>query len=369
MDNLTHSLVGLAAAKAGLGRLSPYATVVCVAASNVPDADIVTLAGGPSYYLANHRGITHSIVGTLALGVALPVLFFVGERLVARVRGREPRARLWGLLVCSLLLAASHPLLDWTNSYGVRPFLPWDGRWIYGDILFVIDPWVWLVLGGACFLFTARTRPRAVAWALVTLIAFGFFFLFTARVAYAPYALWLAGVAVFVVLHRRGAGARFGPKVAAAALAFVFVYCCWLAVMHARAQGYAEHVALGFPSEPQKMLTRVAATPLPADPRAWRCLAETSRATFRFDVTLDTHDAGPHNLVAFEKPAGDDARIIERASADERARVLLDFARFPAALVRRGEAGGWVVQFADLRFTEPGASARPGSFALDVPVK
>ncbi len=48
--------------------------------------------------------------------------------------------------------------------------------------------------------------------------------------------------------------------------------------------------------------------------------------------------------------------------------MLLDFARFPSARVRRADSGGWVVQFADLRFTEPGARARPGGFALDVTV-
>lgn len=369
MDNLTHSLVGLAAAKAGLGRLSPYATLVCVAAANLPDADIVALAGGPSYYLANHRGITHSIVGTLALGVLFPIMFAGVERLVARVRGREPRARLWGLMLCSLLLIASHPLLDWTNSYGVRPLLPWDGRWIYGDILFVVDPWIWLVTGGACFLLTARTRLRAAAWALVALAAFGVFFLFTGRVAYAAYAIWFAGLAAFALLQRLGAGARFGGKLAVASLAFVFAYCCALAVMQARAQSIAEHVAHDLPSEPQKPLTRVAATPLPADPWAWRCLAETSSATYRFDITLGESSTRTRNFVSVEKPTGEAAALVSRASEDERARVLLDFARFPVARVRREEAGGWLVQLADLRFTEPGARARPGSFALDVPVK
>lgn len=376
MDNLTHSLVGLAAAKAGLGRLSPYATFACVAAANAPDADIVALAGGPSYYLANHRGVTHSIVGTLALGFAFPILLFAAERLAARLRGREPRARLKGLLVCSLLLAASHPLLDWTNSYGVRPFLPWDGRWIYGDILFVVDPWVWLALGGACFLLTARTRLRAAAWALLAVVATTFFFLFAGRGAagITPVAcgLWLAGLALFVALHLRGAGARFGPKVAAAALALLVVYCGALSLAHARARETAERLAREVSTRGGERLTRVAATPLPADPRAWRCLAETDRSTFRFDVTLggvDGSDGGPRNFVAVEKPSGEAASLVARASGVERARVLLDFARFPVARVRRDEAaGGWVVQLADLRFTEPGAGARPGSFALDVPV-
>ncbi len=84
MDNLTHSLVGLVAAKAGLERTTPYATAVCVIAANLPDADLVMLAKGPWVYLANHRGITHSIVGTLALGLLLPVLVFACERMLAR---------------------------------------------------------------------------------------------------------------------------------------------------------------------------------------------------------------------------------------------------------------------------------------------
>jgi inner membrane protein len=351
--------------------VSPYATLVCVAAANLPDADIVALAGGPSYYLANHRGITHSIVGTLALAVAFPVLFVAAERLVARLRGREPRARLKGLLVCSLLLSASHPLLDWTNSYGVRPFLPWDGRWIYGDILFVVDPWVWLTLGGACFLLTTHTRLRTAAWVLLALATTAIFFLFTGRgTAQGAYVFWLVGLAFFVSLHWLGAGKRFGWKVAAASLTFVFVYCCALSVIHARAESHANNVARSLSYQGGERVTRVAATPLPADPRAWRCFAETDRASFRFDLTLDDASAEePQNFVAFEKPSGDEARIIERASKDARARVLLDFARFPVARVRRDDAGGSVVQFADLRFTEPGSRARPGSFALDVPVK
>lgn len=373
MDNLTHSLVGLAASKAGLERLSPYATVVCVAAANLPDADIVALAGGPSYYLANHRGITHSIVGTLALGVAFPILFVVFERLLARVRGREPRARLRGLMLCSLLLIASHPLLDWTNSYGVRPLLPWDGRWIYGDILFVVDPWVWLVLGGACFLLTARTRLRAVAWALLAAVTTALFFLFAGRgsagVTPAMYALWLAGLALFAALHLRGLGARFGSKAAVAALAFVVVYCGALALIHARARETAEQLAREISSSGGERLTRVAATPLPVDPFAWRCLAETDRSTFRFDVALGggESDKGARNLIAEPKPSGEASAVVARASNDPRARVLLDFARFPVTLVRGDEAGGWVVTIADLRFTEP--RARSGSFVLEVPVK
>jgi len=372
VDNLTHSLVGLAAAKAGLGRRSAYATFVCVAAANLPDIDIVALAGGPAFYLEHHRGVTHSIVGMLALAVVFPLLLFAGERVVARLRGREPRASLKGLLVCSLLLSVSHPLLDWTNSYGVRPFLPWDASWFYGDLLFIVDPWVWLTLGGACSLL-ATARWRVAAWGLLALVVTLLFF----RVAASPEAgvptgalvIWAAGLAAFVILHFKKAGARFGARVAAAALLFVVVYCGALFVVQRRAHGEARAAARELAARGGEEVLRVEATPVLADPRVWRCLAESDRSTARFDLTLGGGTAdGLRNVVSFAKPAGEEAGAVARASEGYAARVLLDFARFPVSRVVPGEAGGSVVQFADLRYTEPGSRARVGGFALDVPV-
>lgn len=377
MDNLTHSLVGLAAAKAGLERQSPYATFVCVAAANLPDIDIVGLARGPAFYLEHHRGITHSIVGMLALAVAFPLLFWAAERLWARVRGHDSRARLKGLLVCSLLLSASHPLLDWTNSYGVRPWLPWDGRWIYGDLLFIIDPWVWLVLGGACFLL-AKSRWGVVGWGtLAVVITFLFFRVATQSdaglagrgVPAGALVLWCAGLAAFAALRWKGAGVRLGWGVAASALAFVLFYCCVLSFVQTSARSQAEQAARGLASRTDERVLRVAATPVLADPFTWRCLTENERSTSRFDMRLGRtlpEELGP--VTRYERPAGEDEELVRQASEGEAARVLLDFARFPVARVRRTERAGWVVQFADLRYTEPGSRARVGGFALDVPL-
>jgi inner membrane protein len=374
VDNLTHSLVGLAAAKAGLERQTPYAAFACVVAANLPDIDIVALVKGPSFYLANHRGITHSVVGTLTLALAFPLLFFAAERLFARLRGREPRARLKGLLVCSLLLSASHPLLDWTNSYGLRPFLPWDGRWIYGDLLFIADPWIWLTLGGACFLLTAATRWRAALWGLLALAVTLLFFrvAWSADAGMPPVALvlWPAAIISIYVMHRARVGTRLGAKVSAAALVLVVAYCGALAVVHARARRSAETFARGLTRQEGERVRRLAATPMLADPLTWRCLAATDRSTYRFDLKLGELSSDEfRNVVSFERPEGFEAELVGRASADERARVLLDFARFPVARLRRVASGEWVVQFADLRYTEPGARGRVGGFALDVPLK
>src|SRR5205823_11340128 len=148
MDNLAHSLVGLTSAKAGLEKLSPYATTICVISANAADADFLSLLFGDRWtLLREHRGVTHSIVGTITIGILVPVLAYAIDRIVASIRKSALRIRFRGLLLASLVAAATHPLMDWTNNYGVRPLLPWSGRWFYGDLVFIVDPYIWLVLG------------------------------------------------------------------------------------------------------------------------------------------------------------------------------------------------------------------------------
>jgi hypothetical protein len=140
-----------------------------------------------------------------------------------------------------------------------------------------------------------------------------------------------------------------------------------LLVVQARARHEAEVFAGGLSSPEGGRVLRVAATPVLADPLTWRCLYETDRSTTRYDMRLGAaYLTDLRHVVSFARPAGEDEEIVRRASEDAAARVLLDFARFPVARVRPADSGGWVVQFADLRFTEPGA--RAGGFALDVPV-
>jgi inner membrane protein len=378
MDNLTHTLVGLTAAKAGLERLSPGATVVCMLAANAPDADILAAFGGSWFYLRHHRGITHSIVGTLAIALLIPLLFYAGDLIIARLRRRAPRVRLRGLVIASLLLSASHPLMDWTNNYGVRPLLPWSGRWFYGDLVFIVDPWLWLSLGGASFLLTAKARWRSIAWGALALLATVAFVILPLRTGetypLASRAVWLAWLVCLIVAHRMNIATRWKSSIALAALAFVVVYWGVLSVLHGRALTRARVVAESQATERQESLLRVAAMPSLADPSLWRVLAETDRATYRFDTSLltrvETELRSPAALTRFEKPQGEAAELAARAAEDERAKIFLDFARFPATRVQTQNcAEELLVQFADLRFTEPGTPRRTGNFGLEIPVR
>ena len=105
---------------AGLDRLSPWATTVCVLAANSPDSDIIVGVTTDRWnYLHHHRGITHSIVGTIAIGLLVPLLVAVTERTIASIRRRAPTIRLRGLMAASLIAAATHPLMDWMNNNGL----------------------------------------------------------------------------------------------------------------------------------------------------------------------------------------------------------------------------------------------------------
>src|SRR5215213_1348931 len=254
MDNLTHSLVGLAAAKAGLERLSPGATAVALLAANGPDIDILAALGGKWFYLHHHRGVTHSILGTLALALLIPSLFYAVDLLVSRLRKRPPRVKFKGLLIVSLVLSVSHPLMDWTNNYGVRPLLPWDGRWYYGDLVFIIDPWLWLVVGGAAFMLTSVKRWQVIFWAALALVVTGL--VLSARLENWGLlhpnlfrALWVAGVVALVIVRLTRLAERWGSRVALAALAFVVLYWGGLAIAHRSALSEARTIAQKLSSE------------------------------------------------------------------------------------------------------------------------
>ena len=318
MDNLTHSLVGLTAAKTGLERLSPGATLLCVLAANAPDADVaVGLFGDRWDLLQHHRGITHAIAGTAFLALLLPLIFYGIDRFWARARHRPPKMNLRGLLIASFVASATHPLLDWTNNYGIRFLLPWNPRWFYGDLVFIVDPFMWLALvAGLLVLWRVREQTKA--------------------------------------------------KIAFASLAVIVVYWGALGLAHAHALNRGREAAQRIVTPNGETIARLAAMPTLANPLRWDCVFETEKATYRFRVALNG-ETPAGRVIRYPKPAGALDAALQAVSQEKPARVFLGFARFPVARLRDpGCTTQTLLQLADLRYTEPGASR--GTFALELPV-
>ncbi len=151
MDNVTHTLTALALSRAGLNRVSPRAGWILVVAANAADLDILFRSRGLIEYLNYHRQATHSWPA-VPLVAALAVL-------LVRLAGRRPLPWLRAYAV-ALAGAATHPLLDWCNVYGVRWLAPFSDQWFHGDIFYVVDVCLWVALIAA---FAAPAISRLVS--------------------------------------------------------------------------------------------------------------------------------------------------------------------------------------------------------------
>jgi inner membrane protein len=179
MENLTHTLIGLAAGEAfarwtrptegGLPQAARRSLFVTLAAigGNAPDADLAwsyTAADRRFGYMLEHRGYTHTILGCLVLAG----LLYAGAEWWMRRRRLlpAPRDRLHLALV-TVVGTLLHLGMDALNTYGVHPFWPFDNRWFYGDSLFIAEPLFWLA--GAPLIFLVRSWLARVLLSLAVI--------------------------------------------------------------------------------------------------------------------------------------------------------------------------------------------------------
>jgi inner membrane protein len=145
MDNLTHTLFGAALGEAGLRRRSPLATPVLLIGANLPDIDIAAAFFG--HTLSFRRGWTHGVLAVVILPLLLTGATLAWDAWVRRRRHpAAPAPQPFHLAIVAFVAVLSHPFLDWLNNYGLRWLMPFDGTWFYGDALFIIDPWLWILM-------------------------------------------------------------------------------------------------------------------------------------------------------------------------------------------------------------------------------
>jgi len=189
-----------------------------IVGANLPDIDILSFVGGTDYALGFRRGWTH---GVLAM-VVLPLLLVWILRVIDRRRtglsppGFDTRALLW----IGYLAVISHPLLDWLNTYGVRLLMPFDGRWFYGDALFIMDPWLWLMLGGSLLLARGGGSAKWVALGILTSLLV----LATPQIHFGVRTTWVVGLSLLLAARRFGAGRLRGPRTAAVGISLAGIY-------------------------------------------------------------------------------------------------------------------------------------------------
>ena len=348
MDNVTHSLFGLCLAKAGLERSTPLATATLVISSNLPDIDAVMRVGGSLSHLEYHRGITHSFVGLAVLAALFTFLLTVIDRGYRTRRdpfGRPIRPPT--VFFLAYLGGLGHLFMDFTNSYGVRPLLPFSDRWFYGDLAFVADPWIWLILGSASVWLTAKGLPRAMMWMTIgtglgLVVALAFRSPPESLMAISPLPvqsvvrmIWFIGLAAVGLgaLLRWG---RAGPKVARYSLVFLALYYCGMWTAKRSALDQARN------SLPASGAISVAVWPEPGNPMRWQSVAAFRDSLFAEHLTIIRPGPGWQEFPAL------DARIADALRRSREGKVFLDFARYVSATVEERE-DGYMVALRDLR--------------------
>ena len=166
MDNLTHSLAGWALGQAGLKSQTRKGLAALILGANMPDIDVFFgwVAWDP---LAIHRGFTHSFVGGVVLmPPILAALLWLLDRWQVR-RGATFKSGLamrWRWLVALCYIGAiSHPSLDVLTTYSVQLLSPFSSAWFHSDGLFIIDLWIWLLLGSTIAV-SKWMEKRGRAW-------------------------------------------------------------------------------------------------------------------------------------------------------------------------------------------------------------
>jgi inner membrane protein len=162
MDNLAHILAGAALGQAGLKKKTGLGMATLVISANLPDIDAVGILLGEN--LAWRQGWTHGPIAMLVLPILLVAATVLFDRWQARRGSRpvdRPPVHVGWLLALAYMGWASHPLLDFMNTYGIRLLMPLSERWFYGDALFIIDVWLWTALALGVWLSGRRWKSGA----------------------------------------------------------------------------------------------------------------------------------------------------------------------------------------------------------------
>ncbi len=348
MENVCHTLAGFALARGGLADGTPLATTALVVGANLPDVDLVWSSFRSALvYDHYHRGWTHSIPGSLGLALVWWLFLLAANRWLA-ARGTARRARPGPLLLAAATGVGSHVLMDAANSYGIRPFLPWSDRWVYGDLWVIVDPWLWLFLGGAVYLSAAGGWRRDAIW-LMAAAAAAIVVLSAPVVPASCRAAWAAGLAITLSVCRKGA-LRPGPAAARAGLGLVVVYAGLCAVSHHAALGRIERLAAAGPAGTER---KVAALPHPADPLRWEgIIADAS--TLRYGTIGALPALGRTGPGMTILTRGLDLEAAARLGESCAGAVVREFYRFPVATLEEEPGGGRAMVVRDARYTRKG---------------
>lgn len=263
MDPVTHTFVGAGLAATDLGRTTRHATAALVIGANLPDIDVLSYFHGADFALGFRRGWTHGIPALLVLPALLAALLIVWDRWRRHDR-LSPALQPRRLLMLCYLACFTHPCLDWLNTYGMRWWMPFRDSWSYGDAVFIVDPWLWLVLGGGWLIGRRASRISGVTAVIVAAAVLAL--VGNEAPAYLPTVAAVSLALLGAFFWRSWPGWLSGHRAAVTGLLLGLVYIGGMITLHARTVT-AVGVELGSRglAEPRELLVG----PVPTEHLVW----------------------------------------------------------------------------------------------------
>jgi inner membrane protein len=318
VEPVTHFLTNLCLSRAGLNRTTSLATAMMVASAEMPDLDLLYGLGGPAAGFDGHRGFTHTLLGAPLVGALSLAAVWLWYRLRLRLKHPPPTPPRWGLLfLYGCLGGVIHILLDFTNSYGVRPFAPFYDRWFAWDTVYIIEPVMLVIL-------------------VAGLVLPSLFALIQEEVA-----------------SRRTVSRGRGGAVIALAAIVVF----WGVRDYQHRKAVAALEARIYQGEDP---VRVSAFPYPINPFLWSAVAETKDFYASMHVNSLTGALDPEDRMEIRYKS-EDTPVTLAAKDSHMGRVYMHWARHPMTEVEPlspAEGGGYRVRFYDLRYVYPEPNSR-----------
>jgi inner membrane protein len=336
VDNLTHSLFGWAIGRTlPHQRWGPWVAPLSILSANLPDFEsALTPHADMADFLLYHRGWGHSFLGLALASLGLAVVVTVLGRWFSKRFAEEQRPTFLRSLMVIVPCAMTHLLLDYWNTYGIRPLYPFDPTWIYGDMVFIVDGWVWMILLAAIAWGTTfkRSDTDGPTFRRTPVVAIGLCGLVAAAavltatlfelvpVIYAVIWIGLGGTFLWI---RRSKWVHPHPRLAGAVgLSALCVYVTVLTGMNriAHARGLTAHAALV-----DAPVLDSSASPIPGIPWRYEVLIESETQVHRYSMDVLTgashrHDPIERNL--------DDPRLVTHHPSKQ-IRAWRSFARHP----------------------------------------
>jgi inner membrane protein len=227
----------------------------------------------------------------------------------------------------------------------MRWLMPFNGRWFYGDSLFIIDPWIWLVLGGAVFLGHSKHRLSLMGWAVLAVLM-SLLMLGSVPGLLAAKALWLAGLAALVLwrILKRPLETTDG-RLAIAALLTTTVYI-GLMVSSAR---YGRHVVVRDLTRQGFDVVDLMVGPVPVNPFVRDVVVETPTAYKH--GTLELFPKAALRLEPHEILRPQNSGLMEKALRSPEIRGFTNWMRFPFVELEETASGGCIFHIMDARYT------------------